>query len=283
MAVERYEAPSGVEEALHLLHEMGDDVKVIGGGQSLLLLMREGFLAPRMLVGLRNIEELAGITVDGSARIRARATHSEVLAHPEIRARWPVLAAAEEAVASVQVRNRGTLCGNLAHAFPNADPPAALLVLDAIAEVSGPGGAREIPVEDFITGALTTALAPDELLTGILLPPPPAGARTAYLKYATRAHDLPILGVAVRLVVDEAGVCRDARIGLNAAADRPLRARAAEALLAGSALGDDALAAAAAAAADEADPPADIDGSVAYKRKVIRAYVRRALAKAMGR
>jgi carbon-monoxide dehydrogenase medium subunit len=275
--------PSGVEEALHLLHELGDDAKVIGGGQSLLLLMREGFLAPRVLVGLRNVGELAGITVDGGARIRARATHSEVLAHPEIRARWPVLAEAEAAVASLQVRNRGTLCGNLAHAFPNADPPAALLVLDAVAEVAGPGGRREVPIGDFITitGALTTALAPDELLTGITLPPPPQGARHAYLKYATRAHDLPILGVAVRLVLDAAGVCRDARIGLNAAADRPLRAGAAEAMLAGSSLGNDALAAAAAAAADEADPPADLDGSAPYKRKVIRAYVRRALTKAM--
>jgi carbon-monoxide dehydrogenase medium subunit len=283
MAVERYLTPSGVEEALHLLHELGDEAKVIGGGQSLLLLMREGFVAPRVLVGLRNIEELAGIAIDGGARIRACATHTEVLSHPRIRAGWPVLAEAEEAVASVQVRNRGTLCGNLAHAFPNADPPAALLVVDAVAEVSGPGGKREVPIEHFITGALTTTLAPDELLTSIVLPPPPKGARYAYLKYATRPHDLPILGVAARLVVDEGGVCRDARIGLNAAADRPVRARAAEAVLVGSSLGEEALAEAATAAAAEADPPADIDGSVAYKRKVIRAYVCRALARAMGR
>lgn len=282
MAVERYLSPSSVEETLHLLHEMGDDAKVIGGGQSLLLLMREGFLAPRVLVGLRKLGELAGIAVDGGARIRAGATHTEVLSHPQIRVRWPVLAEAEAAVASVQVRNRGTLCGNLVHAFPNADPPAALLVLDAVAEVANQGGRREVPMESFITGALTTALAPDELLTGIALPPPPEGARYAYLKYATRPFDLPILGVAVRLVVDGEGVCRDARIGLNAAADRPIRANTAETGLVGTSLEDDALAAAADAAAAEADPPADIDGSVAYKRKVIRAYVRRALEQARG-
>ena len=283
MAVERYVTPSSVEEALHFLHERGDEAKVIGGGQSLLLLMREGFIAPRVLVGLRNIGELAGIAVNGGTRIRACATHTEVLSHPQIRAGWPVLAEAEEAVASVQVRNRGTLCGNLAHAFPNADPPAALLVVDAVAEVAGQGGRREVPIENFITGALTTALAPDELLTSIALPPPPEGARYAYLKYAMRAHDLPILGVAVRLVVDGDGVCRDARIGLNAAADRPIRARKAESVLVGTSLQDDALAEAANAAAAESDPLADIDGSVAYKRKVIRVYVRRALVRARGR
>jgi hypothetical protein len=173
MAVERYLTPSSVEETLHVLHEMGDDAKVISGGQSLLLLMRDGFLAPRTLVGLRNVGELAGIAVNGSARIHARATHTEVLSHPQIRAGWPVVADAEEAVASVQVRNRGTLCGNLAHAFPNADPPAALLVVDAVAEVAGQEGRREVPMENFITGALTTDLAPDELLTSIALPPPP--------------------------------------------------------------------------------------------------------------
>jgi carbon-monoxide dehydrogenase medium subunit len=280
MAVERYVTPSSVEEALDLLHEMGDDAKVIGGGQSLLLLIREGFIAPRVLVGLRSIGELAGITVNGGARIRACATHTEVLSHPQIRAGWPVLAEAEEAVASVQVRNRGTLCGNLAHAFPNADPPAALLVVDAVAEVAGRGGRREVPIESFITGALSTALAPDELLTGIALPAPPEGARYAYLKYAMRPHDLPILGVAVRLVIDGNGTCQDARIGLNAAADRPIRAKTAEAGLVGTSLEDDALAGAADAAAAEADPPADIDGSVAYKRRVIRAYVRRALERA---
>jgi carbon-monoxide dehydrogenase medium subunit len=283
MAVERYLTPSSVEETLHVLHEMGDDAKVISGGQSLLLLMRDGFLAPRTLVGLRNVGELAGIAVNGSARIHARATHTEVLSHPQIRAGWPVVAEAEEAVASVQVRNRGTLCGNLAHAFPNADPPAALLVVDAVAEVAGQGGRREVPMENFITGALTTDLAPDELLTSIALPPPPHGARYAYLKYATRPFDLPILGVAVRVVVDADGVCRDARIGLNAAADRPIRANIAEAGLVGTSLEDDALAAAADAAAAESEPPADIDGSVAYKRKVIRAYVRRALERAMAR
>jgi aerobic carbon-monoxide dehydrogenase medium subunit len=280
MTVERYLTPSSVEETLHLLHEIGDDAKVISGGQSLLLLMREGFLAPRVLVGLRNVTELAGIAVNGGACIRAGATHTEVLSDPQIRTRWPVLAEAEEAVASVQVRNRGTLCGNLAHAFPNADPPAALLVVDAVAGVTGQAGRREVPMEHFITGVLTTALAPDELLTGIALPPPPEGARYAYLKYATRPFDLPILGVAVRLVVDADGVCRDARIGLNAAADRPIRAKTAEAGLVGTSLEHDALAAAADAAAAESDPPADLDGSVAYKRKVLRAYVRRALERA---
>ena len=142
MFIEQYLRPRSVEETLGLLAEYGDDAKVVAGGQSLMVLLHEGLVAPRVLIGLSAVPELAGITTNGEARIGALATHTQVLNDPGIRASWPVLAAAEQAVSSVQIRNRGTLCGNLAHAYPTADPPAALLALDAVLTLRSPRGSR---------------------------------------------------------------------------------------------------------------------------------------------
>jgi len=283
MTVERYLAPTTVDEVVGALEEHGDDAKIVAGGQSLLVLMREGFVFPKVLIGLREVSELAGIEVNGEARIGALATHTEVLSHPAIGERWPVLAEAEAAVSTVQVRNRGTLCGNLAHAFPTADPPAALLALDAQVQLRGPQGSRTMGVDEFLVGVFTTALEPGEVLTAIRLPPQPEGSRFSYQKYAVRPLDFAIVGVATRLVVDADGVCTGARVGLNGGADHSIRALGAERILTGSSLEDDALTEAAAAAAAESTPMEDIDGTVAYKRRAIRAYVRRSLDQARHR
>ena len=143
MFVEQYLRPRSVEETLGLLTEYGDDAKLVAGGQSLMVLLHEGLASPRVLIGLSAVPELEGITADGEARIGALATHTQVLSHPGIRASWPVLAEAERAVSSAQIRNRGTLCGNLAHAYPTADPPAALLALDALLTLRSPRGSRQ--------------------------------------------------------------------------------------------------------------------------------------------
>ena len=199
-------------------------------------------------------------------------------ADPGIRSSWPVLAEAEQAVSSAQIRNRGTLCGNLAHAYPTADPPAALLVLDAVLTLRSPRGTRQVPVGEFALGPLTTVLESDELVTAVTLPPPPAGARYAYLKYALRPLDFAIIGVAVRLAVDSEGRCRHVRIGLNGAAGRPLRPTEAEQILEGAPAAPGAeLAAAADAAASQSDPLDEVFESSAYRREMVRVYVRRAL------
>lgn len=174
------------------------------------------------------------------------------------------------------------MCGNLAHAYPTADPPAALLAVDATVTLRSPRGRREVPVGDLAVGPLTTVLEPDEIVTAVNLPAPPDGARYAYLKYALRPLDFAILGVAVRVVVDERNTCRDVRIGLNGAAGRPLRATDAENVLDGApAVAGARLTEAGEAAARQSDPLDEVFESGAYRRQMVGVYVRRALERAL--
>lgn len=277
-----YIAPTTIDETLDLLAEHGDDAKVIAGGQSLLILMREGLVRPEVLIGLSGIESLRDIEVDGAARIGAMVTHARLEHDPSIAQQWPILAAAEAAVSTMQVRNRGTLGGNIAHAFPTSDPPAALIASDARVHLDSKGGARrEVPAEEFFVGLLSTAAEPDELVTTVELPPQPEGSRWAYLKYAIRPLDFAIVGVAARVALGPDGAITDARIGLNGAANRALRATDAEQLLVGERPEPELLRRAGEAAARQSKPLADVDGSEDYKRRVIRVYTARALAKAL--
>ena len=278
----KYLAPTTVGETLDLLAELGDRAKLLAGGQSLLILMRERLVDPDALIGLSGVSELRQIDVDGGARIGAMATHTAVGHDPRISAGWPLLTAAEAAVSTMQIRNRGTLGGNVAHAFPTADPPAALIALDAqIHLASKAGGERVIPVEEFFVGLMESVARPDELLTAISLPPQPQGAHGAYIKYAMRPLDFAIVGAAARVALNPDGTIADARIGLNGAANRPLRAAGAEAILTAERPSPALLAQAGDVAARDADPIDDIDGSSDYKRRVIAIYTRRVLERAL--
>lgn len=278
----RYQRPGELEEVLDLLAEHGDEAKVIAGGQSLLILLREHLVEPELLVGLSGVEALRRLDVDGGARIGAMVTHAAVERDPRIRERWPVLAAAEAAVSTVQIRNRGTLCGNVAHAFPTADPPAALIACGASVRLaSRDGGERDVPAEDFFLGLMETAARPNELVTAIVLPPQPEGARGAYVKYALRPLDFAIVGVAVRVVVGANGAITDARIGLNGSANRSQRATAAERALLDQAPSAELLAEAGELAARDSDPLDEVDASAAYRRRCVAVYVRRALETAL--
>src|SRR3954464_1081260 len=180
----RYLEPETVDEALDLLAEHGDAAKVIAGGQSLLLLMRERLVEVDALIGLKAIAPLREIEANGGVRIGAMVTHSAVGRRQRIAARGPLLAAAEAGVSTLQVRNRGTLGGNVAHAFPTADPPAALVASDAVVHLASPaGGERSVAAESFFVGLMQTEARPEELVTAISLPAQPEGARTAYVKY----------------------------------------------------------------------------------------------------
>jgi carbon-monoxide dehydrogenase medium subunit len=279
----RYFEPETVDEALGLLAEHGDGAKVIAGGQSLLILMRERLVDVDALVGLKAIEPLRAIETNGEARIGAMATHSQVEHDPGIAAGWPLLHAAEAAVSTLQVRNRGTLCGNVAHAFPTADPPAALVASDGVVHLaSRAGGERTVAAEDFFVGLMQTEAAPEELITAISLPGQPDGARTAYVKYAIRPLDFAIVSVAVRVVVGADGAIADARIGLAGAANHTLRATEAERVLVGEQPSAELFARAGQAAGRQAEPLADVDGTVDYKRRVAGIYTARALAQALG-
>jgi carbon-monoxide dehydrogenase medium subunit len=236
-----------------------------------------------LLVGLQGVPGLERIQANGDLHIGAMATHTAVQTHPRVRERWPVLAQAEAAVSAPQIRNRGTLVGNIAHAFPTADPPAALIALGAQVRMRSASDERTLPVEDFFVGLMQTALGPAEIVTEVIVPSQPAGAVGAYLKYAMRPLDFSIVGVAVRLVLSADGTCSDARIGLNGAGPTPLRARRAEAAVWGRRLASEpeAIDEAAEIAASDSDPFADIDGSAEYKRKMVRVFVRRAITQAL--
>lgn len=288
MTVQEYHRPDSLAEVLALLTEYGDDAKLVAGGQSLMVLLHEGLIAPRVLVGLSRVGELTGIEANGTATIRALASHTAVLSDPAIRSRWGLLTEVEEAVSTVQIRNRGTLCGNLAHAYPAADPPAGLLALDATVTIRSARGAREVPAEEFVLGPLTTVLEPDEIVTAITLPAPPPGAGYAYLKYAMRPLDFAIVGVAVRVAADADGTARGVRIALTGAAGRPIRSREAEALVEGRPLAElradpAALAAAGEAASAGCEPLDEVFESADYRRRVAGVYVRRALGRALER
>jgi len=278
----RYLRPDDLDEALELLAEHGEAAKVLAGGQSLLVLMREHLVEPELLIGLSGIDALRRLEVNGEARIGAMVTHAQVERDRRIVDGWPILAQAEAAVSTVQIRNRGTLCGNVAHAFPTADPPAALIACDArIHLASKAGGERTVEAKDFFTGVMETVARADELITAVSLPPQPEGARGAYLKYAVRPLDFAIVGVAVRVVVS-AGRIEDVRIGLNGAASRPLRAAEAEAVLVGQTPTRELLAEAAQTAARHSDPLDEVDGSAAYRRRCVAVHTRRALERALG-
>jgi carbon-monoxide dehydrogenase medium subunit len=277
-----YLEPTTVDEALDLLAEQGDRAKVIAGGQSLLIMIRERLVDAAALIGLRGIESLRRLDIDGEARIGAMVTHAAVEHDEEILRRWPLLAAAEAAVSTMQIRNRGTLCGNVAHAFPTADPPAALIASDARVRFSGKrDGVREVPAEDFFVGLLETQAGPEDLVTAVTLPAQPDGARSAYLKFSVRPLDFAIVGVAVRVVPAADGTIAEARIALNGAAARALRATEAEAVLVGERPSAELFARAGDAAARQAAPLPNIDGSADYKRRVAGVYTARALARAL--
>src|SRR6266496_2558156 len=244
-----------LEEALDILAEHGDAAKVMAGGQSLLILLRERFVDPEVLVGLNGIEPLRHVDVNGGARIGAMVTHATIERDARIIGGWPLLTAA---------------------------PPAALIACDARVHLaSKQGGAREVAAEDFFIGIMETVARPDEMVTAVSLPPQPDGARGAYLKYAIRPLDFAIVGVSARVVLGPDGTIADARIGLNGAANRAVRATEAEALLLGERPSPELFGRAGDAAAQQSAPLGDVDGSADYKRRVIGVYTRRVLARAL--
>jgi carbon-monoxide dehydrogenase medium subunit len=277
----RYLEPTTVDEALGALAEHGDSAKVIAGGQSLLVMMRERLVDPEVLIGLNAIPELRSLETNGEAVISSMVRHVDVEKSVDVARSWPLVSAAEAAVSTLQVRNRGTLCGSVAHAFPTADPPGALVASDARVRLMSTRGTREVAAEDFFVDLMETAAEPDELVRAVILPGQPEGARTAYIKFSIRPLDFAIVGVAVRLTVSD-GAISDARIGLNGAANHCLRATEAEAVLVGAEPSEELFRRAGDAAAAQSDPLADVDGNEDYKRHVVGVYTRRALEKAMG-
>lgn len=276
--------PTTVEEAVELLTELEDEGKVLAGGQSLLVLYRFGFVTPESFVSLGKIDELKTIESmsDGGLRIGAAVTQHQIIDHPSLGANYPALVDAALCVSSPQVRRRGTIGGNLCHADPTADPPAALIALGASVEIAGPDGRRVISVDELFADYMETILEPGELLTAVLLPPP--GTSSAYVKHRLRGIDTAIVGVAVNLtLVADGTTCESVGIGLAGAGTTPLRASGAEAVLTGSTLTEEAWVEAGRIAAEECEPLDDTEASEWYRRKMVARFVQRAGALAQAR
>ncbi|GAC1313376.1 MAG: glyceraldehyde dehydrogenase subunit beta [Chloroflexota bacterium] len=281
-----YAAPETLAEVLELLARHQDDAKLLAGGQSLLVLLRQGLVTPSVLITLRHVDELRTVAFseDVGLSLGATVTQAQVERNEAVRQHYPALAEAASLVATRQVRNLGTIGGNLCHADPTADPPAALIALGAQLEIIGPGGTRQVAVEDFVRDFMETDLSPDEVLARVLLPPPRPAAGSAYEKHRLREVDTALVGVAVWLEVDDTGATiRDARVGLAAAGATPMRSRAAEAELRGAPATADSLARAAVAAADACEPLSDIEASEWYRRQMVRVFVQRAGSRALHR
>jgi carbon-monoxide dehydrogenase medium subunit len=276
--------PASVAEASTLLDELGDDAVVLSGGTELLLVMKLGFADYPHLVDVKRIPELRRVEASEDVlEVGAAVTHREIERSPVVRERWPALAAMERQVGNVRVRSMGTIGGNLCFADPHSDPATFLLAAGAsLVCRRGDGPARELPIDDFVKGPYQTAVEPGELLTTVRVPYTGPGAGIAHDKMSL--HERPAVTVACLARV-EGGQIRSARVAVGSVGNRPGRALDAEAALTGApADGLDAWAAEAAdAAAEAAEPVEDANGSVEYKRQLVRVLTVRCVREAVER
>jgi aerobic carbon-monoxide dehydrogenase medium subunit len=272
---------STVDEASELLRRYGEDAAVHCGGTELLLLLKLGFASYGHLVDIKPIHELKGIAAEnGALKIGASVTHREIERSPIVADTLPALAAMERRVANLRVRSIGTLGGNLCFSDPHSDPAGFLLALDAEVECrSGASDGRRLPLSEFLLGPYQTALRPAELLTGVCIPLPAAGTAVVHDKISFHERPAATITVAVR---EEAGVYADVRIAVGSVGPRPVRAREAEQILAGSDASDEStLERAAEAAALASGPVEDSNGSEVYKANLVQVLVKRSVARAL--
>jgi len=278
-----YHAPRTIAEAISLLSSLGDDAKLLAGGHSLLPMMKLRFAQPGTLIDINRIPELRGISESGGViRIGAMTSENELIASPLLQQHLPLLPEAALLIADPQVRNRGTIGGDIAHGDPGNDHPAIAMALDATFELQGPKGTRQVKAVDFFHGTYMTALAEDEILTAILVAPFAAGTGYAYQKLKRKTGDWATAAAAVVLRLD-GGVVSHIRIGLTNLAATALRAKAAEDVLRGHPLTEATIQAAADAAMAVCDPADDLRGDREYKTAMAGQMVKRALHAAAAR
>lgn len=278
----QYFSPATVEEAVGLLQQHGDEAKVLAGGHSLLPAMKLRLAQPGVLVDISKIASLKGIAVNGNVTIGAGTTYRELASSADVRSACGVLIECVAQIGDIQVRNRGTVGGSLAHADPAADLPALALALGATLTAKGPGGTRTINADDMFVEMLTTALEPTEIVTEVTFPKLGQGEGAAYEKLRHPASRYAIVGVAAYVKLDGGNVA-SARIAVTGAGPKASRQSAAEAAIVGGAGDEAAVAAASDKAGEEMDFLGDIHASEEYRRAMVKVYTRRALTKALER
>jgi aerobic carbon-monoxide dehydrogenase medium subunit len=282
-----YLEPATVAEACALLKQHAGEAKVFAGGSHLTILMKQGLYQPKALVNIKKISELKGIQFDAKEglAIGALVTHREIEISALVKEQFPVLCEAEKEVANIRVRNMGTVGGNLASGEPLTDLAQIFISLDGQAKITGPNGPRTIPIEELFVDFYTTSLAEDEIITQVVIPPLPPRSGIEYIRFSSSSVvDKPSAGVAVRLTLASSGeTIQTARIVLGCVGATPVRARKAEALIAGKILTLQLAEEAGSIAAQECSPSSDLRGSEQYKRAIVRTLVKRAAAKAYER
>ncbi len=277
-----YVAPTTIDEAVDALLQGGRDTRVMAGGTDLIVKIRHRMLFPKCIVNLKRIAGLDAITVDktNGLTIGATALLADVAAHKGIRRHYPTVAEAAGATANVQVRNMGTVVGNLCNASPSADNAPTLMAMAATLDIAGPTGSRSMPLDQFFKGPGITALKTGEIVTAVRVPPPAARSGTAYHSLSQRGKlDCSAVGVGTMIVLN-GDRCTDARIIVGACAPVPMRTRAAEKMLIGKGITDNLIRRAAQQASEETSPITDVRASAPYRWKMVSVLTIRALTDA---
>ncbi|MDW3192388.1 MAG: xanthine dehydrogenase family protein subunit M [Cytophagales bacterium] len=279
-----YTAPSTLDEALKVLNELGDEAKILAGGHSLIPMMKLRFAEPEHLVDLNNIPGLSYINIeDGTLNIGAMTRESEMEESGDVQQHFPIFLDAAKLIADPQVRNFGTIGGNIAHGDAANDHPAVMIALGAEVEITGTGGKRTVGIDDFFYGFYATAVEDGEILTEIRVPVPSGKFGNAYHKTERKVGDYATGGVAVQIELDDSGTCTRAGIGLTNVNPTPLRATRSEEALVGTKVTAAEIEAAGQMAAEDCNPSDDLRGDADYKRRVIKALTKRMITKALER
>ena len=279
-----YFAPATIDEALALLQEHGDEAKILAGGHSLIPMMKLRFASPTHLIDINNIPGLSYLKEEGDyLKIGAMTREAEVEHSTIIKEKYPIFTDATKLIADPQVRNMGTIGGNLAHGDAANDHPAVMIALRAEVEITSQAGKRSVSIDEFFFGFYMTAVQEGELLTEIRIPTRGGRQGGAYHKIERKVGDYATVGVAVQLGVDDDGTCNYIGIGLTNVNSVPMRAARSEEALLGTKLTDADIAKASLYASEDCNPTADLRGDEEYKRHLVNVVTGRMIRKAMSR
>lgn len=279
-----YLAPTSLQEAISMLHEHGDDAKILAGGHSLVPMMKLRFAAPSHLIDLAHVPNLSYIKEeDNHVKIGAMTKEVEAEDSELLISKYHIFSDVTKLIADPQVRNFGTLGGNLAHGDAANDHPAVMLALGASVTITGQQGSRDVSLDDFFYGFYTTACQHGEILTEIKFPAATGRFGSAYYKSERKVGDYATAGVAAVIGLDANGVCNRAGIGLTNVSATPMRVSRAEQVLLGSTVSDDVIAQAAKMASEDCSPSDDLRGDEDYKRHLVGVLTKRMINKALNR
>jgi carbon-monoxide dehydrogenase medium subunit len=279
-----YSSPSTLSEAFALLQQHGDDAKILAGGHSLIPMMKLRLASPTHLIDINNIPGLSYIKEEGGFLKIGAMTREVMLEDSDlVHTKYPIFVDASKLIADPQVRNLGTIGGNIAHGDAANDHPAVMLALRAEVVITGSKGSRTVPIDEFFFGFYSTAVQKDEILTEIKIPIPAKGSGGAYHKLERKVGDYATAGVAVQVTLDAKGACSYIGIALTNVNATPLRAKRSEEVLKGKQPSDTLIEQAALFAAQDCDPSQDLRGDIEYKRAMIKVLVKRMIHKALDR